>query len=87
MRLIETISWIKAKIQSELFPHLEENYESDHREARKASVHIVLGAARDFWRRFAPSRKRDFEILSFHATILTGINKISQRTTSIQGDG
>jgi len=26
MRLRETISWLKAKIQSDLFPHLEENF-------------------------------------------------------------
>jgi len=41
MRLRETISWIKAKIQSELFPHLEENFTDPITEKQKKLIMIL----------------------------------------------
>ncbi len=40
-RLRETISWIKAKIQSELFPHLEENFTDPITEKQKKLIMIL----------------------------------------------
>jgi len=41
MRLGETISWIKGKIQSDLFPHLEENFKDTMTEKQKKLIMIL----------------------------------------------
>jgi len=41
MRLRETISWLKAKIQSDLFPHLEENFKDFITEKQKKLIMIL----------------------------------------------
>jgi len=41
MGLRETISWIKAKIQSDLFPHLEENFKDSMTEKQKKLIMIL----------------------------------------------
>ena len=38
MNLRETISWLKTKIQSDLFPHLEENFKDPLTEEALAKV-------------------------------------------------
>jgi len=40
MHLRETISWIGAKIQSELFPYLEENFRDPITEKQKKLIMI-----------------------------------------------
>ena len=40
MSLRETISWMKGKIQSDLFPHLEENFR-DHITEKKKLIMIL----------------------------------------------
>ena len=41
MNLRETISWLKAKIQSDLFPHLEENFKDPLTEKQKKLITIL----------------------------------------------
>ena len=41
MHLRETISWIGAKIQSELFPYLEENFRDPITEKQKKLIMIL----------------------------------------------
>jgi hypothetical protein len=45
MYLRETISWLKAKIQSDLFPHLEENFKDPLTEKALAKVYYPLTLA------------------------------------------
>jgi len=41
MRLRETISWLKAKIQVDLFPHLEENFKDFMTDKQKKLIMIL----------------------------------------------
>ena len=41
MRLRETISWLKAKIQADLFPHLQESFTDPITEKQKKLITIL----------------------------------------------